>query len=86
VDWIELKKEKPRQGGVYFASDGDDIMICGYWPHMTPEWGDHNTNMPFKPTHWMQLPPPPNSNVQIGDIHTKKETDCRLKGPLYYGN
>lgn len=59
IQWINIKDELPKQGGVYLAVDKDvDIAICSYWPHMKPTWEKIDGGC-FKPSHWMTLPPPP---------------------------
>ena len=66
-EWIELSETEPRQGGIYLATDGEDIQICSYWPGFAKvrgsvwgsAWGSVETDRAFHPTHWMQLPYPP---------------------------
>lgn len=60
MKWIKLSDEKPKQGGVYLACNEEDIQICGYWWN---GWGSIERDAPFKPTHWMPLPPPPTSEA-----------------------
>lgn len=61
MTWIKLSDEKPRQWGVYLATNGEDIQICGYWWFV---WGSVEMNTPFSPTHWMPLPSPPTRREQ----------------------
>jgi len=63
MKWIKVSKEKPKHWGVYLATNGDDIQICGYW-HFG--WGSIERDAPFKPTHWMPLPTPPTAELAEG--------------------
>ena len=61
MEWNKISDSKPKQGGVYLCCNNDDILICGYWPHMKYEWAELDSNKPFKLTHWMLLPDKPSS-------------------------
>jgi hypothetical protein len=46
------------------AEEGEDVLVCvthnlpdGQWE--TVMWVDYLFDIPFRPTHWMPLPPPP---------------------------
>ena len=56
MEWVLLADRKPQQGGIYLATDGMDISVCGYWPHIDPAWAHIETDRPITPTHWMSLP------------------------------
>ena len=56
--WVSVEDRLPS-GGVYLTSNGDDILIQGYWPHLDPVWGTLDVGSGFIPTHWMPLPAPP---------------------------
>jgi hypothetical protein len=59
MKWIKLSDEKPISGGVYLATNEDDIQICGYWTHLNPQWANIDNGQPMIVTHWMPLPAPP---------------------------
>jgi len=61
MEWIELKKEGPVNGGKYLVTDGKEIQIMDYFGKYkgSDDWSSIICST-LNVTHWMELPKLPN--------------------------
>jgi hypothetical protein len=82
MKWLSVEDCPPPQGGVYLAANSEDIGICSYWPHMKPRWAKLETEQIIHPTHWMQLPAPPNSEQEESPSDSPASPVQQLKAEI----
>jgi hypothetical protein len=63
MEWINCKKEQPKEFGEYIVAwkvdDGDPLVKVLDWNAIDNRWQDININRTHEITHWMPLPEPP---------------------------